>query len=144
MTEGAGLTGSHRVRLFRPVFKEMRKLCRTTKEGMVLRRNILKIRYWPEHHPKDNGGTICDIDWSWIRSIHENDIGELRIGDSINGNDNLRAIFYTGDPKVRDPLPLIWILTVFQKKKNYFTGNQLNIFRARRELVKERFYRNRL
>ena len=56
------------------------------------------------------------------------------------GNDNLRVIFFVGDRKVREPLPMIWILAVMQKKRNDFTANEIQIFKAQRLLVQQRFY----
>lgn len=140
--DGAGLTGSYRVRAIRPAFDEVRKLCRRSRDGMVVRRHCLKLRYWPENHPAD-GATVLDLDWSWIRALPGLSIGELRIHEAIAGNDNLRAIFFVGDQKVRVPLPMIWILTVMQKKRDDFTSHQLSVFRARRLLVIERFYGQR-
>jgi hypothetical protein len=67
----------------------------------------------------------------------------LRIGDVIGGNDNLRVIFYMGSAEVRDPLPMIWIIRVLQKKRDDFSTHDLSIFRARRGLVIERFEKTR-
>jgi hypothetical protein len=103
----------------------------------------LKLRYWPQKSPVDESGKLLDLDWSWIRALHGLKVGELRIHDTIGGNDNLRIIFFEGDPAVREPLPMIWVLHVMQKKRNNFTSNDLGIFRARRTLVIERFYRHR-
>ena len=71
-------------------------------------------------------------------------VGELRIDDTIGGCDNLRIIFFRGDPKVKEPLPMIWILHVLQKKRNDFTTHNLTTFKARRTLVLERYYKYRL
>lgn len=139
--DGEGLTGSYRVRVFRPVFDEIRKLCGHTRDGMEIRRHLLKLRYWPENNPVDDHGTVLDLDWSWIRALPNLKVGELRIHDTIAGNDNLRAAFLVGDPNVREQLPMIWILAVLQKKRDDFTSAQIAVFRARRLLVHERFYR---
>ena len=69
--------------------------------------------------------------------------GELRIGDTIAGHDNLRIIFFVGNEDVRDPLPMIWVLNVFQKKRDHFTTNEIRIFKSQRTLVLQRFYENR-
>ncbi len=66
-------------------------------------------------------------------------IGELRVADAIGGNDNLRIIFYVGSAEIREPLPMIWILRVLQKKRDDFSKNDVSIFKARRLLVIERF-----
>jgi hypothetical protein len=129
--------------MIRPAFDEVRKLCNRVRDGMTVRRHLLKLRYWPENHPLDDSGTILDLDWSWIRGLPGLHVGELRIHETISGNDNLRAAFFVGDRNVREPLPMIWILAVMQKKRDDFTTHQLAIFRARRLLVLERFYRQR-
>lgn len=139
--DGSGLTGNYRVRMFRPAFDEVRKLCGRTRDGIEVRRHLLKLRYWPENTPTDEQGTVLDLDWSWIRALPNLKIGELRVHDTIAGNDNLRALFFVGDAAVRTPLPMIWILAVLQKKRDDFTRAQISVFRARRLLVIERFYR---
>jgi hypothetical protein len=106
---------------------------------MEVRRHSLKLRYWPAHHPADNAGKILDLDWEWIRSLSGLRIGELRVADTIGGNDNLRVIFYVGSAEIRKPLPMIWVIRVIQKKRDDFSRNDLSIFRARRLLVVERF-----
>ena len=135
------LTGNYRVRVFKPAFDEVQKLCPRIKDRMVLRRHALKLRYWPQSHPTDDAGRILDLDWSWIRSLPGLRVGELRIDDVIGGNDNLRIIFYVGSSEIREPLPMIWVLRAMQKKREEFTTNDISIFRARRALVIERFER---
>lgn len=39
---------------------------------------------------------------------------------------------------------MIWVLNVFQKKRDDFTSSQIKIFKAQRQLVIERFYTNPL
>jgi hypothetical protein len=70
-------------------------------------------------------------------------IGELRVADKIGGLENIRVIFFQGNKTVREPLPMIWILDVMVKKKDYFTSHELKVFNARRTLVIERFYKPR-
>lgn len=70
-------------------------------------------------------------------------VGELRLDDTIGGNDNLRIIFLEGPPDARLPMPVIWILRVMQKKRDDFSVHDLKIFKARRALVLERFYKRR-
>ena len=138
--DGSGLTGSFRVRMLRPAFGECRRLCPTTRDGMELRRHLLKLRYWPEKHPETEDGEVLDLNWSWIRALPGMNVGELRIHETISGNDNLRGIFFVGNRDVREPLPMIWVLAVLQKKRNDFTSHQISVFRARRLLVEVRFY----
>jgi hypothetical protein len=106
---------------------------------MEIRRNALKLRYWPEHHPTDGAGKLLDLDWDWVQALSGLHIGELRISDAIGGNDNLRLIFYVGSATIREPLPMIWILRVLQKKRDDFSKHDISIFKARRLLVIERF-----
>jgi hypothetical protein len=110
---------------------------------MELRRHSLKLRYWPERHPTDEAGKILDLDWEWVRALPGSHVGELKIGDAIGGNDNLRAIFHVGRPEFRGPLPMIWVLRVFQKKRDDFSKNDISIVKARRLLVIERFEKPR-
>jgi hypothetical protein len=140
----SGLTGTHRVRVIRPAFHDVGRLCERTVDKIEIRRHALKLRYWPAMHPTDDRGQLLDLDWSWIRAMEGMNVGELRIHDSIGGNDNLRIIFYEGDPKVCEPLPMIWVLQVLQKKRDEFTRANLATFKARRLLVRERFYKYRV
>lgn len=129
---GEHLTGTHRVRAIRPAFEDASGLLKKTREKCELRRHSLKLRYWPD---------TVDLSWSWIKSLDGMKVGELRIDDTIGGNDNLRIIFFVGDSSVKDPLPLIWVIRVMQKKRMDFSKNDLRIFKARRLLVIERFYK---
>ncbi len=144
MKLGANLTGRYRVRIFRPAFDQVRKLCHTTRDCMELRRQTLKLRFWPDNYPEDERGEVVDLNWDWIRSMPSLKTGELRIDDTISGNNNLRVIFFVGDAEIKEPLPMIWVLNVFQKKRDDFTSSQIKIFKAQRQLVIERFYTNPL
>jgi hypothetical protein len=137
---GAFLTGNYRVRAISPALREVYRLCNRVSENIEIRRHALKLRYWPENNPKTTEGPLLDLNWSWVRSLPRLRVGELRIGDTIAGNDNLRAIFFVGDAKIRKPLPIIWILRVMQKSRQDFSKNDISIFRARRTLVLKRFY----
>jgi hypothetical protein len=142
MAEG-GLTGNYRVRVFRPAFADACKWLPRTRDRIELRRHSLKLRYWPQQNPEDEHGRLLDLDWSWIKACKGLDVGELRINDTIGGHDNLRVIFYRGRPQAPPTLPIIWIIAVFQKKRNDFTDAQIQVFKARRVLVIERFYRHK-
>jgi hypothetical protein len=104
---------------------------------MEVRRHALKLRFWPEPHPTDEGGHVLDLDWCWIRALAGLRIGELRVHDTIGGHDNIRIIFF--DPQwPAEPLPNLWVLAVFQKKRDDFTKANLDTFKARRMIVIER------
>lgn len=140
--KGQHLTGSHRVRATPSAFSDVRRLFPRKKDRMEVRRHALKLRFWPERRPIGDGGQLLDLDWSWVRSMPGANVGELRIHDTIGGLDNLRVIFFIGDESRREPLPMIWVLRVMQKKRDDFTTNDVAIFKARRKLVMERFYHN--
>ncbi len=137
------LTGSYRVRALRTAFDDVRRLCPKTKDRLAIRRHALKLRYWPRNHPTNEAGRLLDLDWEWVRSLPGLHVGELRLHDRIGGHDNWRVMFFVGDAAVRDPLPVIWVLRVMQKKRNDFSANDLAIFKARRQVVLARFYHNR-
>jgi hypothetical protein len=94
----------------------------------------------PEKHPEDDNGLVLDLDWEWIKALRKKKkkIGELRINETIGDHDNLRVIFFK--PDILKPHPMIWILSVFQKKRQDFTRAQLQTFADRSDIVLERFY----
>jgi hypothetical protein len=134
------LTGNFLVRALRPAFHDARHWLPGTKDRAELRRHSLKLRFWPERRPTGDNGELLDLDWSWIKALKGERIGELRIHDTLGGHDNLRVIFY--DPAIRLPgsLPTIWVLAVLQKKRDDFTHQQIANFKLRKALVLERFY----
>lgn len=82
---------------------------------------------------------MLDLDWSWIKALPRQRVGELRISDTIGGHNNLRVIFF--DPEIEsEPMPMIWVLAVLQKKRDDFTAGQISSFKLRRATVLERFY----
>lgn len=138
------LEGNYHVRVFRPAWSDVHRWFPRTKHKIEVRSHALKLRYWPEKNPSDERGVLLDLDWCWIRALRTRSIGELRIDDTIGGNDNIRIVFFRGDPKVRLPLPIIWILAVLQKKGDDWTTANYKTFKARRTLVVERFYKYRM
>lgn len=140
------LSGKYRVRALRAAFDDVDRLFDQARDKIELREHALKLRYWPGNLPinaPDDRPPIIDLNWSWIRSLPGQNVGELRIDDVIGGCDNLRIIFFVGDSSVKEPLPISWVLAVFQKKRDDFSKPQISVFRGRRKLVIERFYRNR-
>ena len=138
---GEYLEGRYRVRAISPALNEVWRLCNRMKENAEIRRHALKLRFWPDNHPTTDSGEVLDLNWSWVRSLPGANVGELRIQDAIAGNDNLRIIFFVGDPKIKKPLPMIWILRVMQKGRDDFSRHDISIFKARKALVVERFYK---
>ena len=137
----ANLSGNYLVRAGRWAFQEARKWLPRAKDRGELRRHALKLRFWPSGDLEGESGQVFDLDWSWVKALPGQRVGELRVHDRIGDCDNLRIIFF--DPKQpTEPLPMIWILSVFQKKRDDFTRAQILNFQARRKLVLERFYEN--
>lgn len=134
------LTGSFHVRSTYGAFADADRLFSKTRDAIELRRHALKLRYWPANNPVDHNNQLVDLDWSWIRSMPNSGVGELRIHDTIGGHDNLRLIFYLGPPCDRTPKRCIWIIAVLQKRRNDFTSYNITTFNARRRIVVERFY----
>jgi hypothetical protein len=134
------LTGTFLVRAFRPAFDDVNRLFNRTRDKIEVRRHALKLRYWPDSLTTELSGQVVDLDWSWIRSLEGLKVGELRVHDTIGGQDNLRIIFFVGPPKDQLPMRCIWILAVIQKGRQDFSSNHIKVFRARRTLVCQRFY----
>lgn len=107
---------------------------------MEIRRHALKLRFWPDSAPLSEAGQVLDLDWEWVKGLPFNDVGKLRIHGTIAGDDNLRVIFHVGGDKLKDPLPIIWILRVFQKKRDDFSSRDLDGFKERRRLIRRDFY----
>lgn len=138
MTEN--LTGTYFVRGSTAAFWEARKHWPKTRHRMEIRRHALKLRFWPEKRPTDDTGKVLDLDWSWMRALAGQNIGELRIDDTIGGQSNIRLIFFVGDKGSGDPMPVIWIIACLVKKRQDFTRAEIKTFEARRKLVLKRHY----
>lgn len=132
------LTGSYLVRALRPAFHDAHRLFPRMRDRAVLRRQTLKLRFWPERHVHESNDLVMDLDWSWIRALRNKNVGELRIHDTIGNHDNIRVIFF--NPEIHEPLPILWVLAVMQKKRDDFTTANISTFDLRRQLVIERFY----
>ena len=134
-----GLTGNYWVRRLNAAAVDAgRYFPRATSSS--IRRHVLKLRYWPAPHATEPSGRAVDLDWSYIRGLPGLDVGELRIDDEIGGQRNIRIIFFVGPTDSRYPMTCIWVLTVFPKKRDDFTSQQLDNFRDRRRIVLARFY----
>jgi hypothetical protein len=111
---------------------------RSARDYHILRSHVLKLAFFP------NG---ADLDWDWIESAEKQHIGELRIGETISGHDNLRVIFFRasqtipGDPGGKDGIMRrIWPMTVFQKKRQDFSRHQITAWKGMRTIIIERYY----
>jgi hypothetical protein len=134
------LTGNYLVKRLGSANDDVERLFSRTRDWIEIRRQALKLRYLPAQAAADPSGQLIDIDWSYIKSLPNMGIGELRIHDTIGGHDNLRIIFFVGPPSERFEKTCIWVLSVFQKKRDNFTSAQIRTFRARRDIVLARFY----
>jgi hypothetical protein len=133
------LTGDYWIRVCRPAFSAAERLFPKLSDWMELRSQVLKLRYWPKG---DTGQKLVDLDWEWVKALGGLRIGELRVNE-IGGLDNIRVIFFQGDARAGDPLPILWVIHVMQKKRMDFTENNLRTFKARRQLVLEFYYKSR-
>ena len=101
-------------------------------EYQKIRQHALKLAFWPRD---------ADLDWDWIKSLEAKRVGELRIDETIAQQNNLRVIFFKANKILPgDPMPRIWTLTVFQKKRQDFSGKEIAAFRAMRDIVVARWY----
>jgi len=109
---------------------------------MEIRRHALKLSHWPDTPPSVNSGQALDLDWEWVKGLPKNvtDVGELRIDDQIGGFNNLRIIFYKAAPPFGWPKNMMWILDVFQKKRQDFSVADLARFKAVRHGVITGYY----
>lgn len=135
----SGLSGNYHVSPIATAICRGWKLCGgKMREYQLLRRHALKLAFWP-----DGGGgpADADIDWDWVKSLERFRIGELRIDELINGNDNVRVIFFKANLKrPEDRLTRIWLMTVYQKKRWEFTPPELAAFKAQRQIIVKREY----
>lgn len=107
------------------------KLCGgSVREYQKLRRHALKLAHFPN----------CG-DWDWIKTLPGKRVAELRIDEEIAGKSNIRVIFFKTNTKLKnEPLPRIWTLTVFAKKSQNLSTNEVKAFRSMRELIVLRQY----
>jgi hypothetical protein len=134
------LTGDYLVRRLAAANDDAGRYLRRTRDFAKLRRHALKLRYWPSPRTEISSSQVVDLDWSAIRALPGVDVCELRIHETIGGCDNLRIIFFVGPPSDQFPKTCIWILAVFQKKRDDFTRHQIDLFKGRREIVLIRYY----
>lgn len=129
----AGLFGDYYVTPTAGACARAWSLCKgSVRDYQKIRAHALKLAFWP------NG---ADLDWCWIKSLEAKRVGELRIDEIIAQQNNLRVIFFKANKVLpSDPLPRIWTLTVFQKKRQDFSGKEIAAFRVMRDVVVSRRY----
>lgn len=145
MTSTSRLIGNYFVKPTKMAKKRAWELCDgKIREFQKLKRLCVKLRWWPEsvgRHGDERGEYGADLDWDWIKGLGDLRVGELRIDEPINSHENIRVIFFKSDiVRSGDPLPIIWLLHVFPKKRQGFTRHELDIFRAKRALIVSREY----
>ncbi len=125
------LVGDYHVRVLPAAFADVAKLMPRRSDRAALRRHTLVLRYFPEKSPVNQAGRPENLDWSWIKALAGRRVGELRIREHIATYVNLRVIFYV--PTDNNNLPEIWVLAVFDKKRDDFTKGQIATFHSRRD-----------
>ena len=141
---GAGLTSPRGQYIVMPTASARTaawSLCENRRrEYQLLRRHAFKLVYWPTG-AEGSEQPVSDIDWDWIKSLEGKRVGELRIDEHINGHNNVRVIFYKANkPLPSETLCRIWLLTVFQKKRQQFTNTEIRVFKSMRDLIVSRHY----
>ena len=135
---GSGLEGDYFVFPTMTALSRAGKLTNNkAKEFYKLRKLTLKLMWWPS----SNSEGKSDIDWDWIKTLENRRIGELRIDEEINSQDNIRVIFFKANqPLPGEPMSRIWLLDVFAKKRQDFSTTQVSAWKAHRELILQRSY----
>jgi lambda repressor-like predicted transcriptional regulator len=108
----------------------------------LIRKQALKLAFWPQSEA-EHSGKVIDLDWDAIIAMPRPRAFELRIDDVIAGYDNLRIIFYAFEKRIvlpKDALPRLFTIGVMQKKTQRFSNNDLRIFSARVAIVRSRYY----
>ena len=102
-----------------------------------LRKHAYKLAYWPDADAEPE----TDLDWGWIKGFERLRIGEMRIDETINGRRNIRVIFFKCNVVCgSEPLPRIWLLDVFPKKRQDFGKGQLAAWKGARTIIIDRHY----
>jgi hypothetical protein len=139
------ITGVNFVRASRHGLQVARKLWPVTGDRFEIRRQAPKLRFWDErhlHHP----GTLGDLTYESIKSLHGLGIYELRLDDTIGGLSNIRVVFFdppkNWQPVVKEarPLRIVWVLEAMPKRRNEWTTCDIDRFRASRLLIQRRCY----
>ena len=136
------LFGQFQVKPTSSAFADARSLFPRVRDYQELRRQALKLAFWPSGETVS--GQVCDLDWDIISGMSHPKAYELRVDDEIGGFDNLRLIFYVFRKDLilpGDLMPRLWILAVMQKKTQRFSAHNLTTFSSRVTLIQQRWYR---
>jgi hypothetical protein len=138
------ITGTHFVRALRSAFQSAKYYWPKAKDRMEVRRQALKLRFWGIRAEADGNEMVLDVSYESIKALQGAGVYELRLEDEIGGVRNVRIIFFVPPekwkPTAKMPLPTIWLLEAVAKKRNDWTTNDINRFRAKRQMIKERFF----
>lgn len=126
---------------------DARKWFPRTRDYYELRKQALKLRWWPTGAVGEHG-QVEDLHWEPVRGAGQSPkIHELIIDDIIGGHDNIRVYFMVAprplddDPMVDGKiLPRIWILRTMQKKTQKLSNNDLTTLRGRAKIILKRHY----
>ncbi|MEZ6112377.1 MAG: hypothetical protein R3C99_15365 [Pirellulaceae bacterium] len=129
----SNLFGSYYVKPTATACRQAMALCNNSmRDFQLLRRHALNLAFWPSE---------ADLDWCWIKSLEAKRVGELRVHEVVAQHNNIRIIFFKSNKILpSEPLPRIWTLTVFQKKRDDFSGKEIAAFRVMRDIVVKRWY----
>lgn len=135
----AGLFGRYYVTPTASAIRDAQDLFPKFGQYQEARRHALKLAFWPGG--EGLGGTVEDLDWSWIDGMGSPRAAELRVHETIGGQNNLRIIFFAAETILPgDSLPRIWTLAVMQKKTERFSPFDLKTFRGRLKILLQRVY----
>ncbi len=87
-----------------------------------------------------------DMTYESIKALSGMGIYELRLDDEIGGQSNIRIVFFdppaSWKPAIENkrPMRVVWILEALPKRRNEWTKNDIDRFRASRLLIQKRMY----
>lgn len=135
-----GLTGSHLVRVLRSGLQSARHFWPKVGDRMEVRRNALKLRHWGSRAEQG----VMDLTYESIKAMSGSGVYELRLDDEIGGQRNIRILFFEAPQAWKTtrphPKPVLWVLEALPKRRQEWTGHDIDRFWAKRGIVKERFY----
>jgi hypothetical protein len=138
------LSGTHLVRALRSALQKAKHTWPKVGDRMEVRRQALKLRFWGMRHEGEESAGLLDLTYEKIKARPGSGLYELRLDDTVGGQSNIRVIFLVPPddwtPQNATPLPVLWVLEAFPKKRQEWTKFDLKRFDAGRAIVRERFY----